>query len=335
MHVKSIKVFCDVVAHRSFSRAADDNGISQSAVSQTIHQLEDHLGVKLIDRSKRPFVLTPQGDCYHAGCQRLLGEMDALEDQVRSLHQEFVGRVSIASIYSIGLYQLSVQLKAFLTQSPEANVKLEYQHPKQVYDLVENGQIDVGFVSYPQSTRTLKATLWQEEPMVLVCAPQHALASEKQVEFRRLDGADFVAFDRELKIRSELDRLFNRFSIAPHVVMELDNIETIKRAVEINAGISLLPAPTVEREVQVGTLALVNILDMKPTRPIGVIQRCGAPVGKTTQLFLDSLGALARGSSAPGDTVPESPSSSVKVARADASRSENLSLDLSDSLDDH
>lgn len=290
MHVKSIKVFCDVVAHRSFSKAADDNGISQSAVSQTIHQLEEHLGVRLIDRSKRPFVLTPQGECYHRGCLRLLVEMDTLEDEVRAINQEVVGRVSIASIYSIGLHQLSEHLKSFLNDFPQANVKLEYQHPTRVYELVENGQVDIGFVSYPNSNRTTTATLWQKEPMVLVCAPQHPLAGEEGVEFRRLDGTDFVAFDQDLKVRKELDKLFDQFSIEPRVVMELDNIETIKRAVEINAGISLLPVNTVEREVQLGTLSLVNINDVNPTRPIGIIQRCGAPIGKTTSLFLESLG---------------------------------------------
>lgn len=290
MHVKSIKVFCDVVAHRSFSKAAEDNGISQSAVSQTIHQLEEHLGVQLIDRSKRPFVLTPQGKCYHRGCTRLLLEMEALEDEVKAVNHEVVGRVGIASIYSIGLHQLSIHLKTFLNDYPQANVRLEYQHPTKVFELVENGMSDIGFVSYPKSTKTLTATLWQEEPMVLVCAPQHSLAEQSGAEFRSLDGADFVAFDQGLKIRTELDKLFSQFSIAPRIAMELDNIETIKRAVEINAGISLLPAQTVEREVQLGTLSLVNLLDVSPTRPIGIIQRNGAPIGNTTRLFLESLG---------------------------------------------
>lgn len=290
MHVKSIKVFCDVVAHRSFSRAADDNGISQSAVSQTIQQLEDHLGVRLIDRSKRPFVLTPQGECYHRGCRRLLLDLEALEQEVRALNDEVVGRVAIASIYSIGLHQLTLPLRSFLVDYPQANIKLEYHHPTRVFELVETGQVDLGFVSYPRSTKSVVATLWQEEPMVLVCSPQHALATERRIEFRRLDGADFVAFDQELKVRKELDRLFNQYSIAPRIAMEFDNIETIKRATEINAGVSLLPAQTVEREVQLGTLVPVDLTDVSPTRPIGVIRRRGAPVGRTTRLFLESLG---------------------------------------------
>lgn len=308
MHVKFIKVFCDVVAHRSFSKAAEDNGISQSAVSQTIQQLEEHLGVRLIDRSKRPFVLTPQGECYHRGCRRLLGEMEALEDEVRALNDEVVGRVGVASIYSIGLHQLTAHLKSFLERFPQAKVQLEYHHPSRVNDLVENGMIDFGFVAYPRSTRTVTATLWQEEPMVLVCAPDHPLAAEETIDFRHLDGADFVAFAPDLSVRKELDRLFNRFSIAPRITMELDNIETIKRAVEINAGVSLLPAPTVEREIGLGLLAVVELNDIKPTRPIGIIQRSGAVVGRTARLFLESLGINQSGedSSRAGSAPDES-----------------------------
>ena len=82
MQIKSLKVFCDVVERRSFSRAADDNGISQSGASQMVHHLEEQLGVRLIDRSKRPFVLTPEGKVYYDGCRTLVRGYDALEEEV-------------------------------------------------------------------------------------------------------------------------------------------------------------------------------------------------------------------------------------------------------------
>jgi len=103
MHVKSLKVFCDVVARRSFSRAATDNGISQSGASQIVHHLEKRLGVKLIDRSKRPFVLTAEGEVYYEGCRKLVQKYYALQEEVRSLHQEGEGRVSGAASYAVGI----------------------------------------------------------------------------------------------------------------------------------------------------------------------------------------------------------------------------------------
>ena len=150
MQLKSLKVFCDVVGWRSFSRAADENGISQSGASQVVNQLERRLGVKLIDRSKRPFVLTPEGETYYEGCRKLVQRYDALEDQVRTLHEEVAGRVRVVSIYSVGLHHMSRYLQEFLSQYPKANVRLEYQHPHRVYEAVEKDQADLGLVSYPR-----------------------------------------------------------------------------------------------------------------------------------------------------------------------------------------
>ena len=170
MHLKSLRVFCDVVGRRSFSRAAAENGITQSGASQIVHHLEEHLGVKLIDRSKRPFVLTPEGEVYYEGCRSLVQQLYALEDEVRSLRQEVEGRVSVASIYSIGLSHMNRCVRDFLSKHPKANVRVEYQHPQRVVELVESGQMDLGLISYPTQTRTLKAIAWRDEPMVVVCA---------------------------------------------------------------------------------------------------------------------------------------------------------------------
>ncbi len=260
MHIKSLKVFCDVVGWRSFSRAADENGISQSGASQVVNQLERRLGVKLIDRSKRPFVLTPEGETYYEGCRKLVQRYDALEDQVRTLHEEVAGRVRVVSIYSVGLHHMSRYLQQFLTQYPKANVRLEYQHPHRLYDAVEKDHADLGLVSYPRASRTIEAIAWREEPMVLVCAPGHRLADYKPSRSRTWPARRMIGFDSELTIRREIDRVLQLHDAEVHVAMEFDNIETIKRAVEIDAGVALLPEPTVLREVDTNTLVMVPLV---------------------------------------------------------------------------
>ncbi|MEQ8785078.1 MAG: LysR family transcriptional regulator [Pirellulaceae bacterium] len=289
MHVKSLKVFCDVVGRRSFSRAADENGISQSGASQMVHQLEERLGVRLIDRSKRPFVLTPEGEVYYDGCRKLVQRLSALEEEVRTLHQEVAGKVGIASIYSVGLSHLNRYVREFLSQHPKSNVRLEYHHPDQVYELVEHDRVDVGLVSYAKSSRTIKAIPWREEPMLLVCAPAHPLAERGSVMLEELDGLDMVSFDQDLQIRREIDRTLSANDVACKVVMEFDNIETIKRAIEINAGFGLLPAPTVEREVAFGTLVTGNLADVQLVRPLGIIHRRGKELGKSARQFMHLL----------------------------------------------
>jgi len=309
MQVKSLKVFCDIVGQRSFSRAADSNGISQSGASQMVHQLEQRLGVKLIDRSKRPFVLTPEGVVYYEGCRKLVQRFFALEEEVRTLHEEVSGRVSVASIYSVGLSHMSQFVQAFMSQHPKANVRLEYQHPAKLVELVENDLADLGFVSYPKSSRTVKATPWREEPIVLVCSPEHSLARRASIKASELHGLAVVSFTEELNIRREIDRKLSAARVEVKTAMEFDNIETIKRAVEINAGVSLLPLPTVEREVRSGSLAVTPIEDLKLVRPLGIIQRRGKALGKTAHRFLQLLLEQT------GDNQPSSETAQVGLGK--------------------
>lgn len=285
MHVKLLKVFCDIVGRRSFSRAADENGISQSGASQMVQQLEEHLGVRLIDRSKRPFVLTPEGEVYYEGCCKIVQRYFALEEEVRTLHQELAGKVSVAAIYSVGLTHINQYVADFLRRYPKANVRVEYQHPEQVVRLVEEDRADFGFVSYPESSRTVKAVPWIEEPMALACAPGHRFAGRESVGLSELHGEPMVGFTHELQIRREIDRALEQAGAEVKMAMQFDNIETVKRAIEIGAGVALLPIATVEREVSYGTLKVVPLRDARLARPIGMIYRRGRQFGRTARRF--------------------------------------------------
>lgn len=289
MYLKPLKVFCDVVDRRSFSRAADENSMSQSGASQVVKELERELGVTLIDRSKRPFVLTPEGETYYEGCRKIVQQYLLLEDEVRTLHDEVAGRVVVASIYSVGLHHMNRYLQEFLAQHPKANVRLEYLHPHRVYDAVENDDADLGLVSYPRSSRTLEAIVWRQEPMVLVCAPDHALAMKDEIDLNILAGEKMICFESGLIIRREIDRAFQLRGIEVNVAMEFDNIETIKRAIEIGAGVSLLPEPTVLREVEAGTLVSVPLSTRELLRPLGIIHRRSKHLTATARRFLESL----------------------------------------------
>ena len=289
MNIKSLKIFCDIVARRSFSRAAEENGISQSGASQVVSQLENRLGVQLIERSKRPLVPTREGQVFFDGCRKIIDRYDALEDEVRSLHEQVAGRVRVAAIYSVGLHHMSRYLQEFMSQHPKANVRLEYLHPERVLECVEQGEADIGVVSYPRSTRTVHAEPWREEPMVLVCAPGHPFARRETIQLAALEGQAMVSFDPDLVIRHEIDRVLAARGVEPNVVMEFDNIETIKRAIEIDAGVALLPEPTVLREVAAGTLASVRIGDEELVRPLGIIHARGKPLAPTVRRFIELL----------------------------------------------
>ena len=293
MQIKSLGIFCDVARTRSFSRAAEQNGVSQSAASQAVQQLEGRLGVKLIDRSKRPWVLTAEGDYFYRGCRRIVREFNDLESDVRSFRDEVAGRVRVASIYSVGLGYMSAHMRDFERQYPRADVHMDYVHPDRVYELVDRDAVDIGLVSYPKSSRQVAVELWRDEPIVLACAPQHALSRQKLLQMSDLQGVDFVGFGEGLKIRRELDRELAAAGVQVHRVLEFDNIEMMKRAIETDTGVGLLPAPTVASEVEQASLVAVPIVDAsgQPAllRPLGIIYRRGKRLSNVAQRFIRDL----------------------------------------------
>jgi DNA-binding transcriptional LysR family regulator len=291
MHVKSLKIFCDVVERRSFSRAADENGMSQSSASQLVQALERRLGVQLLDRSTRPFGLTPEGERFYDGCRDLVRRFEQLEEEVRTLHDAEARSLVVASIYSVGLHHMSAFMQRFSAEHPRAQVRLEYLHPHRVCEVVESGDADLGIVSYPKETETLVAIPWRSEPMVIVCHPQHRVAREKSAPLKAIAGESFVAFESGLAIREAIDRALVRGHAEVNNALEFDNIETMKRAIEIDAGVSILPEPSVRREIALGTLAKVAISGDAIVRPLGIVHRRDRALGELASQFIGLLKA--------------------------------------------
>ncbi len=293
MQLESLKIFCDVVRWASFSRGAAENGISQSSASQAVHQLELRLGVKLIDRSKRPLVPTRHGRVYYEGCKDLVGRYLEVENRVKSLEndQNVVGTVRVASIYSVGLHHMSRYVERFHGLYPGADVRLEYLHPTRVVESVASGSAELGLISFPKKWPDLAAIPWRDEEMVLAVHPRHRLAALEAVEIGQLDGEKFVHFDLDLSIRRAIDRFLRKHGVQVETVLEFDNIENIKRAVEIPSGVAILPEPTLAREVAAGTLAAVRFRDHRLTRPLAILHKAGDGLGLTAIRFLELLKA--------------------------------------------
>ena len=267
MNIETLRIFCDVVQHQSFSRGATINGVSQSAATQSVHRVEEHFSVQLVDRSKRPFVLTPEGQACYEGFREVLELYDSVEARVRSLRMDISGLVRVAAIYSVGLHDMRRCMQDFMRRYPKAKVRLEYLRPNKVYDAVNNAEVDLGIISYPATSPDIDVIPLRSERMVLVCSPQHRLAKETAVTAEHLQSEDFIAFDRDLSIRKEVDRYLRQRSVNIRIVMEFDNIETIKQAVEIGAGISILPAPPIREACRNGSLVAVRLIAPSCTVP--------------------------------------------------------------------
>jgi DNA-binding transcriptional LysR family regulator len=289
MQLRDLELFCEVAMQRSFSKAAKTLGISQPVASETIKALEDRLGLSLVNRGKRPLELTHAGEIYWTGAKDLLESYRQLEDRVLQLRDKVVGSVCVAAIYSVGLLQMDCFVKQFEHLFPDAVLELRYLHPSEVLECVLNDEVDVGLISYPPKRHDLVCLPWQEQEMVVVLPPMHRLAPRKTLQVVELDGEPLVAFTPELPIRIEIDRWLRQAKVDVDIVHEFDNIETIKRAVEVGSGIAILPAPTVKREQELGSLKILKLEDVHWTRPLGIIHRKQKVLTTACQRFLEVL----------------------------------------------
>lgn len=267
------KLFRDIAHARSLSKAAALNGISQSAATQHIQELEKRLGVQLLDRSTRPLGLTPGGKLYAELCRDILRREEDFTAALDGIKSEAEGTVRVASIYSIGLTEMPRLREDFMRVCPGAQLQLELLRPNKVYEAVLEGEADLGFISYPEHRRDLTVIPWREERMTVAVYPSHALAGQAMARPADLDGQDFIAFDEEVIIRRELDRFFRDHGVAISIVMQFDNIQSIKEAVMLGSGISILPERTMLAEVEQGRLVSVPLHAPELVRPTGVIHR--------------------------------------------------------------
>ena len=289
MNLETLHLYCDVVRLRSFSRGATANEVSQSAASQAVQQLEADLGVRLLDRTKRPFTVTPEGRAFYDASREILHRYEQARARIGPARNRLDGTVRVAAIYSVGLHDVSRHMQPFMSAHPQARVQLECLHPHKVVEAVINDEADIGIMSYPPAIRSLAVIPWRSEKMVLVCHPGHRFARRRGVMPQDLNGEKFVAFDPDLGIRKAIDRALKQRNVRVNVVMEFDNIETIKQAIAIDAGVGILPRPTVQKETEIGSLAAVPLGIPDLVRPVGIIYRKRKHLSPTVTRFIESL----------------------------------------------
>ncbi len=289
MQIETLKVFCDLVESRSFSRAAVRNFITQSAVSQQVKNLESKFETQLLRRDGKSVTPTPAGRIFYERSRSILDSFEHMQLEMKSVGQDMAGSVRVATIYSVGLYELSVVVKTFLKIYPKVNLHVEYSKGARVYEDCLRGAVDLGIVTYPEPRKGLRIISLPADKLVLICAPDHPLAKRHHVDIRKLNGQNYVAWEKGMASQRALDHIFQEHDIEVRAVMEFDNIETIKRSVEIGAGISIVPLLSVQKEIQTGALAQVNFTDKSFYRPLGIIVRSKQPLIPAARKFIELM----------------------------------------------
>ena len=292
LNLDTLQLFADLVETGSFSRAAEKNFVSQSAVSQRIRALEHEFGQVFLERGQGRGKVTPTiaGETLYSGAKLLLQSAAALDGQIRQVSDEVGGTVRVATVYSVGLHALPPRLKPFLATHPRINIHLEYEQTDKVYDDVATGLIDVGIVACPLPRRGLEIVPFAEAPMRAICAPEHPWATRSDVTLREFDDMAFIGFADDIPTRRLIDEHFRAAGVRVKMVMTFDNIETIKNLVEIGSGVSLLPADTVSREEREGTLVAIPLMPEDAfLRPTGLLVKTAKTRRKAVRVFVEAM----------------------------------------------
>ena len=289
MQVDNFKIFADLVETKSFSKAARLNGVTQSAVSQQARAMEKNFNTLLIDRSQKQFQLTREGTRVYNSSKEILHVYEKLMSELMEMKKVISGTIRISTIYSIGLHELPPYIKEFLTDFPSVNVRVEYRRSNLVYEDILYNSVDFGLVAFPVKTRQIEMIPFREDRLVAICHPEHPLANQSIVEVDALKDYKFISFDRDIPTRKAIDQIFRDNKIEIEPVMEFDNIETVKRAVEIDAGIAIAPQATVAQEVKQGTLASVALNGSGFTRPLAILHRKGRVLTPAMKKFIKTL----------------------------------------------
>ena len=323
MHIETLKVFCDIIESGSFSFAASQNFVTQSAVSQQVRSLEEKYDCRLIERGRTGVKATDAGQLLYTAGKEIVRRFTELENRLREIGSVVGGSIRVGTVYSVGLHELPPYLTEFLRNYPAVNVHLEYLRSNKIYEDLIEGKVDLGVVAYPAKRSQIVSVPFRHDELVLAVPPDNPLAKHSKVNVGQLVGQKFVGYERDIPTRKASDRILREHGVKPTYVLEFDNIETIKRAVEIGLGCAIVPRMTVENEVLRGTLRMLEFQEGTFLRPLAIIYKRGRELSPAVRKFIEVLTTSNIVPRARGDKTVDKPERPARGERAERNSDSN------------
>ncbi|MBI4970982.1 MAG: LysR family transcriptional regulator [Candidatus Omnitrophica bacterium] len=289
MNTLSLKIFKDIAYEKNFAKVGKLNFLTQPSVSSHIKNLEELLGCRLFDRAPRKVSLTKEGEFLLPYVEDLLTRIGNLKSHLSNKTKTLKGNVKIATVYSIGIYELAANLKKFIRAYPDIYIHLQYSRSDLIYDLILQEKIDFGIVAYPKNRPRIKITPAGKDNLILIAPPKHHLAKKRSIKLQEINNENFITFDEGIPTREAINEALNSKEVKVFIRMTNDNIDTIKKAVEVGLGISIVPRKAVEKEVAQGLITSIRISDLQLSRPIGIITLNERVPTHPAQLFINML----------------------------------------------
>jgi len=292
MDLAQLEVFLAVAREGRFSRAAEKLFRTQSAVSQTIHKLEEELGEPLLDRSSRDGLLTDAGRVLQEYAERLLNLRNDAQEALVELRELHKGKLAIAANEFTALYLLPV-LGEFRRLHPMIKIVVQRALGSHIPDDVLRHNSELGVLTYDPQEPQLCSTVVYLDELIFVVPPSHPLARAQQVSIRQLGAESFVAHIVSSPYREKVIQAFKRHKTPLHMDIELPTLQAIKRFVAMGNGVALLPEISVENELARGELVRIAVRELRLHRKLRLVYRKPASLSHAARAFLKVAETIA------------------------------------------
>ncbi|HET9525731.1 MAG TPA: LysR family transcriptional regulator [Pyrinomonadaceae bacterium] len=302
MEIRQLRAFVAIAESGTFTAGALRVHVTQAAISMQIRQLENEIGAKVFVRAPRHVILTEAGEQLLRRARQILREHDAALDEIAELAGAERGRLRIGSASAMVLTdQLPGILKELRSQHPGAEIGVTSGTSEVLVDQILAGDIDIAFVSLPVDVRGIKTERLSEDQLVAIASPRHKLAKQRTISAYTLAGERLILGERGGNTRRLIDQFFAQAGVTLHVAMELSRQQAIRRMVEADMGVGIVPLQSVIEDVESGRLVRWWIEGAQINWELGIAQLTGGYESPIMQTFIRlSRGMFTRDGSAKG-----------------------------------
>jgi DNA-binding transcriptional LysR family regulator len=286
MDINHLEVLVTVARERSFSRAAEVLGRTQPAVSQAIKRLEDDVAETLFDRSSKDGTLTPAGEILLDYAQQMLNLREHAIASLGEMRDLEFGKVTISANEHTVFYLLPI-IAEFRRRFPKIKVEVQRGVASRIPNQITAREVELGVISFTPHDETLRAVPVLEDELILIVSARHGLSSESSVSIKDLAEECFVAHNAPSPYRQKVIESFAKHKTRLNITVELPSLEAIKRLVDENVGIALVPRLSAAAEIAGGRIKALTVNEMRLARKLNIIYRRSSNLSHAARAFLD------------------------------------------------
>lgn len=271
MNERQLKIFYEVATKLSMTEAANSLFMSQPAISQTIKDLEKEYCVNFFDRIGKKLYLTNDGEIFLSYARRILNLCDECSKEIKSSKDLKTGQLRIGASTTIGIYILTDIIGKYTKANKGIDVSITIENTINIVNLILENKIDFAYVEGPVHSDEIIVEDFCDDELVVITSVEHPFAKQKSIDIKYLEKEKVIMREKGSGTREVFENLLASKNITIGKSLELGNTEAIKKAVEAGLGISCISRRAVQREVEYGKLAIINLNDIKILRKLSVV----------------------------------------------------------------